>query len=118
MNQPVDATAPAYPAAAPVIRGLLCRAARSREDTTSQQQRHLRTREMAAYAQALRVMAASADQPPAPGIHDEDELPFNSVALARAWLGHDADLVLGTTVPGPPETGPQPPPILYLQRLN
>lgn len=83
-----------YSHAAPYIRERLVSAVLAGKAATTKLERSRKFNEAYAYSQALKIMAASQDQEPAPGIADRSGLG-TGIRMAREWLGSDADLILG-----------------------
>lgn len=88
-----------YSHAAPFIREQFVRAHSRAENARTIRERRAEFAAAHAYGTALRIMAESGDTTPTPGIADLRNLGGAAVTKAAAWLGPNADVILG-----PPDT--------------
>ena len=97
--------------AVPSIREALVRQVHAASGAGSDAERRHHADVATGLSTALRILADAADTTPPPGIADRASLPAGAEDQARAWLGDDADALLGSpsevTLAEEPERGVQ-----------
>ena len=98
--------------AVPAIREALVRTVHAASGAGSEVERRHHGDVATGLRAALRILADAADTTPAPGIAGHGALPAGAEQQARAWLGDEADALLGSAheaaVAEAPERGVQP----------
>ena len=98
--------------AVPAIREALVRRVHAASGAGSDAERRHHADVATGLTTALRILTDAADTTPALGIADRASLPAGAEAQTRAWLGEDADALLGSAqevaVAEQPERGVQP----------